>query len=585
MFACAVCVGALSAAAAQPATGVPTSNRPIMPGPTETDQGPAFFSTLNALKYFSLYDPIAGRELVVPQLPVYYDTPLHPVITFTIKTNGADIAFTYTNTTAAPARLGTVALTGIQFPEALRFWQFGQDTKVLQWTSYNQQAIDTYPGQVYSPVTIIGDGVHTLGLSLLYPTLLYDQPVQKFVVASTSQAGGGRSWAAGFRLNADLMPGATRTYTMTVRAIRGAQNWLSMIVPYRNYFQAAYGPVRYQRDARPVLGQAVSYVDLIAPANPRGFSGANHRPDIHGWRPWADHLRVLPALGGFSRVMLWTASGVFDQSPLNFPFQFMTGLLSLPNALGTLHELTALTTDPGLELGFWWGHSINVMQGWNPQTGHVLNPYNQQDVELAFAEIDMAASVGATTTGLDAFKLASPAANYYWLRLMQARCPQMKFVSENAASDLYHNLAPTFHEARNINQPHILADLLNPGHETWAAITGLPTETLGLRNVQPIEPDTEVGRVQNLGYIALTYGWSAQPFRSLSAPSGPSAEWTIPEDIRKSDISRTMKREHALNLAPPIPPEMLAFLALPRKGLPLHVPARAEQPAPSGREP
>ncbi len=572
-------LAAAPAVIAQDTSAVFPGVRPVIPAPGETDNGPVFATSLNSLHYFFMSDPVSHRELISPQYPVYYDTPLHPTVVYTPKSNGADLTITYTNTTTAPARLGTIAITGIQFPLGMKFWQFGQDTKPLTFDSYAKQGNDLYPGGVYSPLTVLGDNLHTIGIALLYPAVLYDQQIVKFVVAAPLAPGGDptapRPWAAGFRLEANLAPGATRTYTLTVRAIRAGGNWLHTAVPYRDYFQWTYGPVKYARDARSVLGQAAAFLEFVTPTNPRGYAGQDLRPDLNGWKPWADRFRLDASRGGFGRVMLWNPSGVFNNSPLNFPFQFMTGMLPYPVAASTLHELAALRTNPGLEVGFWWGHSLSVMEQWNPTTGHNLNPYNQADVDRAFAELNIAVAAGASIIGLDAFKMPSPAAQYFWLQQMRVHSPGIKFVQENAASDIFHNLSPTFHEANVIVHPHILGDLLNPGHETWAAITEAG-KIGGRRNTMPILGDEEVERVRDLGFVPLTYGWTPRTAR----PAAESWMQTIPESIRRTDISLSPEREAALRRAPRLPPEMEAAALRGRRAAPPASPERAV-PAPA----
>ena len=538
--------------------------RPIIPAPGSEDDGPLFATSLNSLNYFFMSDPVSRRELISPQLPVCYDTALQPTIVYQPKTNGANLVITYSNTTGTPQRLGTIALTGIQFPLGMKFYQFGQDTKPITFDSYAKQGNDQYPGGVYSPLTVVADSRHTIGISLLYPVVLYDQQIVKFVVAAEAPPGGDpaapRPWAAGFRLEANLAPGATRTYTLAVRAVRAGGNWLYTALPYRDYFQWTYGPVKYTRDTRAVLGQAAAFIELTSPTNPRGYTGSDLRPDLNGWKPWADRFRSDAARGGFGRVMLWNPSGVFNNSPLNFPFQFMTGMLTLPMAANTLYEMAALRTNPGLDVGFWWGHSLSVMETWNPTAGHNLDPYNAADAARGYAELDTAVLAGASLIGLDAFKMPRPANQYFWLQQMKARAPGIKFIQENAASDVFHNMSPTFHEAGSITNPHILADLLNPGHETWAAITE-SGRIGGRRNTMPIFGDEEVERVRDLGFVPLTYGWTPRTTR----PAADSWLTTIPEGIRRTDISVSPDRDAALQRAPRLPAELEAAA---REGLP-----------------
>ncbi len=491
------------------------------PALAQSATGHNYAAGLDKRGSLTLRETVSKRDLVAGgNQPVAYGGQIKPTIAMKLAAGGADFTVRYTNTTTAPAKLGTIGLTGVRFAAPLRYWQFGQDTKTIDLKSFDAAALTSYPGGTYSPVQVISDGVHTLGVSLLYPAAEYDHTVQRFTVGSErvkGNPGAPRTWAVGYRLDGELPPGATRTYTLAVRAVPASASWLETVVPYRDYFQATYGPVKYQRDDRPVLGLAAAFVQNASPSNPRGWAEPTLRPDQHGWGKWAAKIRADAKRGSYDRVMLWTPSGVFDKGPANFPFQFMSTVAGVPKAAESVHELAALSAHGGghaagaLELGFWWGHSANVMTTWNPTSSHALRPSNADDAKRGFAELDSAVAAGATMIGLDAFQMSRPADLYHWLKMMQARHPHVRFVSENAASDLIHNLAPTFHEASVIVNPHVMGDFLNPGHETWAAVTTWGLNVPRNRAPTPAERDAEINRLRGLGFVPLTYGVVPQP--------------------------------------------------------------------------
>lgn len=575
-----------------PASAPPGKSRPIDPAPG--DDVPQFLGGLNAQGYFSLKDRTTNREIFAnPILPVFYDTNLQPTITQSIKPNGIDLTLTYRNTTNQPQRLGTIGFTGARFPARMDYYRFGQDTTVLQTSDYKTIARDVYPNGTYSPVLVFGDPYFTVGVSLCYPAIVYNHPVNKFIVPTERQNDdGGPSWAVGFQLSDSLQPGQTRAYIVTVRVASSArkESWLSTVAPYRDYFQSFYGPVRYKRATDQVRGDIISFADLCGPGNPRGFSNPSLRPDTLGWQPWVDKVLADAARYGEQRVMLWNPSGCFQYSNLNFPFQFMTGILDLPQAASTLPEFWRAEAG-GLEVGFWWGHSVFVMDSWNATTGHPLNPLDPHDVQLAFNELDTATIAGATIIGLDGFVLERPGDSYYWLLTMQARAPRVKFVTENAASDLIHNLAPTFHEASSIKNPHLLADFINPGHETWAAITSWPSSGKG-RKITPVEQNAEIERLATYGFVPLIYGNRPASFKAASA----SESWktTIPLNLQATDIRSRLAVKDWAAAKPKLPEKYQAMANLPMgaaaqklaaarqaAGSPVGAPARVPSPGPN----
>ncbi|MFN0012065.1 MAG: hypothetical protein ACKVS8_10520 [Phycisphaerales bacterium] len=527
---------------------------------------PRYVATLDKKNSLLLREAVSNRDLVAGgNQPVAYGAAggIKPTIALVNAAGGADMVVTFKNSTSAPQKLGTIGLTGVRFGPNVKHWQFGQDTKVMEAKGFGTSITLTYPGGTYSPVQVLSDGQHTVGISLLYPVVEYGHTVQRFMVGSEKRPGmseSERTWAVGYRLDGELPPGATRTYTLAVRAAAASQSWLETVVPYRDYFQRTYGAVKYQRDDRPVVGMAAAFMEKAGPGNPRGWVDQAYRPDVNGWGPWAAKLKADAARGGYQRAMLWTPSGVFDKSKGNFPFQFMTGIMNLPKAAATVGELAAVSADGKIDLGYWWGHSVSVMKEWNPSASHPLDPTSADDVARGFAELDTAVAAGATMVGLDAFQMAKPRALYQWMQMMQARHPKVRFITENAASDLIHNLAPTFHEAAHVHNPHVMADFLNPGHETWAAMTTWgPNVAVGKVPTQA-QKEQEIQRLRGLGFVPLTYGVVVQP-----ANPADSRSWlrTVPETLRATDLSRLSTDVRVRATGPLLPGKQVEMARLP----------------------
>jgi hypothetical protein len=482
---------------------------------------------------FHLTDTITHRPLIqTPSTQLWRAGDIVPDIQVLPKPGGADIVYTFRNTTQVPKRLGVLCLPGIRFPGTVEHYRFRQDTYTDTLSNF-ALAEAIYPNGTYSPIVSIQDDRHVLTASLLYPAVDYDHQVQYTLSGLARFPGdGGQHWGVEFnfqhtRFNVMLPPATTRTYTVAVRAVPRDQNWLKTVVPYRDYFRSLYGPVDYVRDSRPVVGEAVSAAGVSTDQNPRGFlQGSRMRPDLNGWGPWANKLRTYPNFG-YNRVMVWAPSGCFRYSQLNFPYQFMTGMNSIPLMRSTLPELASVA-GPNMALGFWWGRCLHPMRGWDVgMEDWNLDVNNPQHIAMAFAEVDMAVAAGATMIGLDAFSPGTPGVGYNYLKRLKQRAPNVKFISENAASDLYHNLAPTFHEAHGCLRPHVLADFLNPGHEIWASITRMLRPTTGTPTVA--ERQAEMRRVAELGFVPLIYGPTPVPSGLLAVESWRT---TIPPELR-----------------------------------------------------
>lgn len=483
---------------------------------------------------FILYDNVQARAIMGGStFPLVTNTPVVPRVEMIPKHYGADLVFNYANETADAQPLGSIVIAGIRLPGNSKVWNFGQDTRTATLPGFNYYGQLRYPQDHYSPLMVLGDDRHTLGISVLYPIVDYNHNVL-FMLQGVQQATFGQpsqTWTLTCRFEGVIPAGASRTYIIAIRTTTADKSFLYTLTPYRDYFRTLYGPVDYTRDPRPVSGQVASSGAVVTPSNPRGYQNLAARPDVVGWRPTVNTLVNLRSVG-FKRTMLWTASGCQDSSigGVNFPYRFMTGLNDLPAIATTSLSEFARVRSAGMELGFWWGNNSTLMRGWNEtQVLEGFDPHNPEHVALAYAEIDMAVAAGASMIGLDAYKQASPANMYTWMNMMRERAPNVKFVTENAISDYVHNLAPTFHEAHGIANPHILADFLNPGHETWAAIQTTPESRAA--NRYPTNPELlrEMNRVAALGFVPLVY---AAPNVRSSLLAAESWNRTVPRDLR-----------------------------------------------------
>jgi hypothetical protein len=263
-----------------------------------------------------------------------------------------------------------------------------------------------------------------------------------------------------------LAPGARQTLSLTVRFAEPDEP-LTTLEPYRAHVRALYGPVRYRADRRPILGKPCGFADWVAPDNPRGFL-RNLRTDLEGWGPMVDFLIAEGPDKGYERTMIWVSSGLYSVETI-YPPEFMTEWL--PIQVATLGEFDRLR-DAGASVGFWWGRSTHVSAGWN--TGEVwkLDIDNPADVAFSYAELDLARRRGAREIGLDSYASIDFWSRYAWMHRIQRDFPELRFITEACDCDVMHVIAPTFLNREKQPPPALLADFLNPGHETWLWLRG-----------------------------------------------------------------------------------------------------------------
>lgn len=448
-----------------------------------------------------------GSPIIMPRgLPLADNkgnaSALKPSVKVDVKPDGYDAVYTFTNATGAPLPLSRLNVGVLTLGDNVTFYDFrrGIDPVKAKWDTYRGQAW-FYPMAAYSPVWVMANAKHAVGMSVQYPMLDYQHDVR---VGMNKLGGrhlsgkGGKPWSVDFRLSnlgieaengrlqypAEMMPGETRTYTVSVRVTEDPNNWITTLTPYRDYFQQMYGRVKYDRDTRPVQAVTMAVPEFISENNPSGWSfNTSRRPDVFGFGPWSKALR---GENGWPRVMLWKPTGQYKNNRQNnFPPQFTSRWMEDPKlatALDPSEGLPAIAAS-GRQLGLWWGRACQIARQWDDPELENFNPSDAQHRALAFKELDLAVQAGATVIGLDTFfhKMTPVWQQWQWMLDMQERAPGVKFVIEPMSCDVMHVLAPTFmktwkvekgmksfNDGRAVTQPHLLADLLVPGHEIWA---------------------------------------------------------------------------------------------------------------------
>ena len=316
-----------------------------------------YHATINNAGFVRIDDNATNSTVVSPNNHrIVTSTQLTTSVEFHSVENGCDVVIHYENNSSEPQDLGMITLGGLRMGHNIEVGDFRHDAKFVPFSTpggFFAVAGRDYPDDLYSPVAVIRNEKHAVGLSLLYPVLEYEHSVRiNFHVPGGTYIQSGHNWNAQFQLQGQMQPGESRTYTVAVRVAPRDTHWLHTLVPYRDYFQEMYGAVRYQRDPRPVMGFFASIGNSPDPA----FSRAPEGP-TSGWYPWADHIAIAPDRG-FNRVMIW-ALRASDHTG--------NAILPLMSAFGhhPLSRDTALLKERVADRGIDWagGDACQIMSG------------------------------------------------------------------------------------------------------------------------------------------------------------------------------------------------------------------------------
>lgn len=555
-----------------PAPTTPPTEPPGQTGPTapSTLPGSTFSATVDAEYRATLLD--TGGSSPVPiispnGMPLWtgggtFPNPvLRPTITFTPTTNGFDVTYLYVNNTGQRRSLGSIMLGGIRFGREVQTRDFFYDGKPSTIRHNNGPMFlggGFYPGQYYSPVMIVGEEPYTIGISVQYPVVEYKHEIyMRLEVPGGMYIDSGLNWmfrcelcptGTNYSPDGDIAPGDTRTYVMSVRVFKNhPDEWLRLLIPYREFFRATYGPVDYVRDARPVCGITTTQGSAISESNPYGYvsvypnSGLPEtafRPDLSGWTYCANEWKKIQAKG-WDRFMVWTPTGLYKENQdLNFPSQFTSQWREMPAVMRTLSSLRQFSESVP-EFGLWWGRSGGVMDGWDRSSFERFDPSRPAHVANRMNEIRLAKEIKVTSIGLDSLVEMRPWDAYTWVQRLKEELPGVKFVMEPRWCDVMHNLIPMFIVATQdqnnrqweITQPHSLADFLNPGHETWGMIDHNHTRQRLGHMPSTAEMNDVMRHFADMGYVPLDF-WGHEVDRSIRAAE--SWRTSVPADLQVS---------------------------------------------------
>lgn len=395
---------------------------------------------------------------------------------------GVDLQIDFTNPTTAAISLdtggdGVLELSGLEVGRLLTFYDIRQGTEpravdreehgptdASAWSG----SIFTWPGDLYSPVMLLENSRYHIGVSLLYNVLDYEHDVGLQLRSFFGES----QWSVNMLLKTTLPAGATRRYTVAVRFAPTDHHLMDVLIAYRNFFHANYGGVQYRRDPRPIFMASTAQGHMISQDNPYGFiETATRRPDVFGWRPWAQYFRDSVARG-YGRGMLWAPTGLNPGGP-NYHSLFMSPMEHIPAMAASLGELHSIP-DSGLQMGYYWGLANTVMWGeypsWTPLNAVDFDLNNPDHVRRALDEFDRAVDLNASLIGMDAVVGIPGWQLHRWLSFLHERAPNVRFGCELTPSDITHTQCASLVFSHYVTRSDMLADFILPGHETWSII-------------------------------------------------------------------------------------------------------------------
>lgn len=438
-----------------------------------------------------------------------YPCSVIPTIAVDTVFNGYDITYTFSNPSSSndTSAIGIFYISGFRFDSLLYLRNFSPDATEVQINHKNKAywgGGNGYPqSRKYSPVSVFGDEVYTVGISLKYPLLDYKhetfmrvqspgKPDSNYIATprkiwelflqnnETRIEQNSGDTLMRYYFSGNILPGEIRIYKISVRFnYRNdyCHPWITTLQPYKKYFNEKYGQITYQREADPIFRLLTAQSDDLSSENPYGFRSGN-RIDTLGFGPTARTL-IAKEDSGYKKMMIWTPTGMYlNNRHNNYPFKFTSHWLEgdttkFPDSYGhkmedALDSLPMVAQDDR-QLGLWWGRAGQVMTDWDQDDAEILNPDSNSHVVKALAELDLAIEAGATLIGLDAFTSIMPVWSAYdWLQEMREYAPDIKFSCEQGSADLLNTKAAFYYYGDILHTEHYLANYFLGENEIWA---------------------------------------------------------------------------------------------------------------------
>lgn len=493
----------------------------VRPFPTPTVQIPVTVQPMGST--FSVSSPLLGllkspgtQQLWSGGAGLNIQTQLAPAA------NGYDMTYVISNPTGQSVPLPAPWIEGHHLQQSIEYLHFQFGTKweglVVPPFSLAVTEQNRYPRNRYAPVAVIRDSQVAIGVSLQYPVLQYKHDVSPEFRHYTYMDD---VWAVFVGLDDNIGPGESRTYKLMVRFALAA-DWMHTLAPYREYLWSVYGDrAHYAQDLRPIHGRAMAAMAQIAPDNLRGYittweGGQPHRVDLDGWEVEVNYVLNYLAGSGHKRLMMWTASGLYNQyTANNYPPQTLTEWS--PPMMATDGEWHRYQ-DAGIDLGFWHGRCAQIADQWNDPVLETFDLSNPAHVATATNEYALAVQRGATSIGLDSFRKMDLWDAVPWVLNLQSQFSGLRLYAEPQCADILHMHIPFCTDHTNLPTAPLLADYLVPGREVQIVLTG---------------------EVSTLAHVYHSYGWGLTVLsytQSLTASSmQPAVDqaqsgWVLPWD-------------------------------------------------------
>ncbi len=479
---------------------------------------------------------VGGASIIVPGAAalvegcdpgVKWDVQLQP------QPTGADLIFTFTSTAPGMRQLGSINIGTLALGPNITLRDLrGAGEFINADCSTFVARSATYPGELYSPAWVLGNATTTVGISIQYPVLEWRHDVRLTMSSPLARGPGAenaRGWLGRFQLggagqrlthSAQIGSGQTRVYVVSIRVCPNPKEWVRTLAPYRDFFRATYGAVRYERRPQPILALSMSDPALITEDNPQGWS-TTYRPDLGGWGRLTRRLRV--ELGGWDAFMLASTAGQYTVNrQLNPPYQFATAWNSSPELATALEPYNGLPAigKGGKRLVLHWARAYQIAAGWDQPRIETMDLDKPEHVQTALNEIEEAVRAGAGTVvlGSSSHTLVPAWDQYQWIEQLAMHFTATSFVIEPSCPDFLHTLAgvslpatmetgrPTREQDMyTLRHPHWMADFLSPGHETWAVLKYGVLKQAFNTDLDSARVLQDVRRMALLGYVPVAH--------------------------------------------------------------------------------
>jgi hypothetical protein len=266
--------------------------------------------------------------------------------------------------------------------------------------------VSFHPGEIkiggtYGAAGDLGIGTSPAHADLLRTLTMWDFADWTPPEASRTSRENSPSRNLQYFVNASVPPEGARTFGLWVRISRNPE-WHHLLEPYKDWFRATLGPVRYAPDHRPLLQMCVNKsVQYITPRNPYGYHDGWARLDTaEGTAEFCDKLvPLLKAVNG-QGVIIWGQQGT---EPRGAEYRPDFDVLP-PETATNWVTLQSRFREAGLKLGVATRpDSIPTRASWTHDTLVTLDPDDADHLEMLWRRFRNMMDKGCRLFYLDCF--------------------------------------------------------------------------------------------------------------------------------------------------------------------------------------